>query len=180
MVVDRKGVFILTLFVFLILGLTFVMASHNPDHVPPGQNKTKNDPFDHGVNISNKNNLTYGLCVANLTKEKRSCYKEIQETYKSCRYDIRALRKLNTNLTLLNITNLNITLPNNESNKTEIKEFRNILKNISKDCRDNYKEERQICMNSFKDGKLQCKQYKCKEDEEFIDGECIVPEPEEP
>ena len=84
------------------------------------------------------------------------------------------MRKLNTNLTLLNFTELNLILPTNESNKTDIKTFRSELKDILTDCRNNYKEAKRTCMASFKDAKQECKAYKCKDDEVFINGTCVL------
>jgi len=111
--------------------------------------------------IAGKNNLnsdktgkmTYGLCVSNLTKEKNECFKETQGKYRICESDIRNLTK--------SLKENNQTL-----NKTEIKKLR-------ENCLSDFKKKLKICKENFKQQKEVCRQFKCKENELFLNNTCV-------
>ncbi len=97
--------------------------------------------------------MNYGLCVSNLTKEKNECFKEAQGEYKVCESSIRNLTK-------------SLKENNQTINKTEIK-------NLRENCSSNFKKELTICKENFKQQKEFCRQFKCKENELFLNNTCV-------
>ncbi|MAG07579.1 hypothetical protein CMI46_02080 [Candidatus Pacearchaeota archaeon] len=164
---DKRVAVIFVVCVAIVLSFSFVMAHHKEGHNPPGLDKP-------GKNSTNKTiPVNYGQCVKVAGVEKRACYKEVRADYKNCRYDVRLLRKLDSNLSYLNFSGMDLTLPGDRKNRTEMRAFRGELRSVARDCRNNYKEVRRSCMADFKEAKLQCKALKCEENEEFVDGECV-------
>jgi hypothetical protein len=111
-------------------------------------------------NSSNKNEtrhskLNYGQCVYNLTIEKFDCFKDAQQDYKDCRNSIKNLTQ--------NYKENNMTL-----NRTE-------MKIAMKNCLSAFKTEITSCKTVFKQNKIPCGQFKCKENEVFLNNTCIKP-----
>lgn len=124
----------------LILSLAFVIADK-------GGKPNINSQSNNTVNETKK--ITYGLCVANETNLKNSCFRLVQSTFKICEESIREQVK-------------NETL----TNKIDIKDMK-------KNCRVAMKNFLSICKSNFKLAKENCKQYKCKSNEIFVNGTCI-------
>ena len=134
-------------------------------------NNTVLNDSDNNLNQTNSSvkKMTYGLCVANFTREKRGCYDEAKEKYRQCSYDIRMIKRGNINTTFLNFSQLNITLP---TNRSEQRGFNNALREISKGCREVYKDESSVCKENFNQNKLSCVEYKCRANQIIVDGKC--------
>lgn len=138
---SQKG-FVLGLCLVLFFSLAFVIADRGG--IP--HNRTTNDSIT-SVNQSNK--INYGLCVANQTKIKNSCFETAKNVFKNCETNIRQQVK-------------NETL----TNKTEIK-------NLKKNCRLVFKNSLTTCKVDFKLAKENCRQYQCRSYENFVNGSCI-------
>jgi hypothetical protein len=120
----NKSLLILGIGLILILSLSFAITAKN-NHSQNGEPK-----------------MTYGKCVANLTKEKNTCYRSAQQNYKDCQSDLRDLiRDMREN--------------NQTINNTQIIESR-------KNCLLTEKSELQVCKNGFKNEKEFCTQFKSK------------------
>ena len=137
----NKKVLVFILCLVLILSLAFVIAD---------KGGKPNAHSESNKSINKTNEMTYGLCVANQTKVKNSCFKEVQSTYKICK---KAIREQVKNETL--------------TNKTEIKDMRT-------NCRDAMKNTLSVCKSNFKLAKENCIQYKCKDNEIFVNGTCVL------
>ena len=143
------GVIIVSLFLILVIG--FVMAKNNQNNGP------HNNPNESNETENQTKEMNYGRCVSNITKVKNSCFKEAQQKYKLCE---KIIRDTNKNNTANNIT----------INKTETKLMREA-------CRNTLKQEKEVCKTNFKTGKDLCIEFKCKENEVFLNNTCVITSP---
>ena len=152
---NKKSFIILTIFaIFLVLALSSVIALKMPrgwkmdvERASLGSNESSNETIGgnnphnesdnethHGHNnpLNKTREMNYGRCVSNESKIKNTCYKEVKQVYKDCRFLIR---------------------DNTALNKTDLKEGFKI-------CRETFKLEIKQCKADFKLAKEDCKQYK--------------------
>ena len=97
---------------------------------------------------SENTQMNYKTCVKNNNNDAKACHSTARHNYKNCRNETK-----------------------NNSNLTKI-EKRDAYKN----CINTYKTERNSCRNSHKENHYMCKQYKCSENEQFVDGKCVAKE----
>lgn len=153
---QKLAFLVVCIFLVLTLALSAIVAAKKN-----GNNHNENDINDTKNNTNKgQNKMTYGRCVANLTIGKNSCFAAAKEGYRTCRFNIKNMTE---------IGELDRRL-----NRTEIR-------NGLSECRNAYKEEIKACKEWFKLNKESCGQYKCKENEVFVDNACMIQEePEEP
>ena len=154
---------ILIISLFIMLAFSLVMAVNNPNNGNKPE-KYKNHLNDSNFSSSNANNsfnnkMNYGLCVANYTKIKDSCYRFIKEGYKECVNNAKNISRYN-----LDLAGKNVTI------KKEIISNRKIMFG---DCRNERRAEIVICKDAFKLNKDSCMQYKCKQNQTIVNGLCI-------
>src|SRR4030042_1225111 len=137
----------LSLCLMLILGLSFAMAIGNKSgNLANKPDKSINKNADNKTNksLDTLKRANYGLCVSAQTRVRDSCYKAEKETYKKCGVERRQQFK-----------EINFTDPN--VNKTQVREQ---LKEKSRTCRENYKNELNKCRLSFQTNKRNCEKLK--------------------
>jgi hypothetical protein len=83
--------------IFTVLAISLVFAA-------PDENANANNPnaATSGTNASsqsdtNQKNMTYGLCVAEFTKVKNSCFETAKNALKTCRTDADSAKKKQCN-----------------------------------------------------------------------------------
>ncbi|MEM3113201.1 MAG: hypothetical protein QXI33_02140 [Candidatus Pacearchaeota archaeon] len=160
---NKKLCLIVFVSLLLVFSLSLVFALHNPNHNPRQNQYNK---FNNLLNDSNFINfshsthprLNYGVCVANHTIEKRECYRNVKKEHEMCMMDVREL--------IQNLTN-------NSTNESQIN--RTYIKDVFKECRDNYKAKLKQCKMKFKENKRSCEKYKCdpRKNKIWINGSCV-------
>ena len=113
--------------VVFLLTVSLVIAVNN--------NQNKESRRQNILN-SNHTGLNHGLCVREASWERQNCYKDVKLNHSDCRADA-----LNSSKFL-------------EGNKT--KTNRTMLKELKKDCREQYKMDKNQCKLEFKGSKEIC------------------------
>ena len=103
---------------------------------------------DNTNNPANELKTNYGLCVREAAWVRQDCYSIAKENYSLCKIDALDSSKFI-----------------NQNNKTKINKTE--LKASTKVCRDSYKITKSTCMNELKESKINCKPFKCKDNEIF-------------
>lgn len=132
----KKTLLSLLMIVIVLALLVFVWAEETNTLT----NQTENNITVISPGISNETvkNLTYGLCVTNLTKSRNQCYKSTDEIIRNCKQ---------------NKTEMSC-------NNTEKGICKKEARGLVADCGKNYKDAKNSCKQQFKDSKVVCKQYK--------------------
>ncbi len=132
-------------------GMDAVGPYHEDNDTDKG-NRSNNSSNHGNHNSTNQNRINYGLCVKNYTEQKKDCFKKAKETFKVCKSNL---------WDIINADNSTLT------NRT-------IIKQKFFDCLSNYKDSLKQCKADFKQWKETCRQFKCKENQSFVNGTCIL------
>lgn len=116
------------------------------------------------TNSTNNKKENYGQCVSRVTKLKGTCEKQAETQLKECKLAI----KNNSISSQLSNKSIHKTL-----NKTQIKDLKNQIELLNKQCSNAHKNSTEVCKSKFKELKEVCEPLRCNKNQIFVNNKCV-------